>query len=958
MLVEEDGQCVADLGSKDLLEEVCENSRLDSTQLNSTLNPSSTYSSSVQQLPNTFLDTQPQQQQFFQQQQQQHPACVNNQQTIYKNSFCNPGNNFSRSQFHHEGSEKGLHPSPVLNQGSTYYQNFSPLPLPPPPPNSFITPRTQFQGHWRNYPTHQDKNRFSNNGNFNLRARRRVRQRVDAGEPRNSYSSIPGFSFRSSNMFPRPDLCMYKGTMYRGPVYNPHLGYPRFSHLNLVQESHLLAARGGGRAGAGEVWTGDGNGRNGTSSRGFSSETPTDTKINPRPLVEQPSSRTHVHTFSSSLEAVSEKDLSDQGTSETTQTIQSDKNLAENAFLIRDILQSKLAAVSEMMEHSLGGMVLSGPRDFSRPTIPGINNNEFKENTAASIMNHILKVRQEMALNMSKDSDSDRHTESPNHISDSEDKDEPINLQQNGRSSAGSGSDGETSPASPSSEHSAGSAKDQKASRLENIVGGLARSSPLPPQGCKKRKLYQPIQHESMEDDEGREEEREEQDGEEPDLKKRRDGLETQLRTMQDLVKMQHKFISNNDENADPEEKDGELHIDLSREEKRFSHMDEITIEKKINPKSFSGFGHPLLNGSADPLPLPPTSMNANYMDLAKRFLQEQQDKITKDMITKDIVHSTIGRNEIADKLAAISPELEGLADILKSEITTSLTIIVDSIVQRFLTAKRQPLGKFSDDSVNQDKMKTPSGRAPQVRDRATPRTVSNPLSMANPTMFSNTMNTNSQLPISRPSLLSYGADKPLMSSLYNSHLQQSDDEREDEEQDDALNLVVTPKKKRHKVTDTRITPRTVSRLLADQPITSIEQLQKHFNPNHHFVPHGFPKHLADLPRPPFPGLTHSLLPHIPTSLAPDFPFHPFPFHPHLNRPRDLSPPHERARSASPPRDTRPPPPLLHPSMLAVHSPEMNLKGGDERSISRSSSDDLRFDTPGNTGFSLASMSG
>ena len=31
-----------------------------------------------------------------------------------------------------------------------------------------------------------------------LRARRRVRQRVDAGEPRNSYSSIPGFSFRTN----------------------------------------------------------------------------------------------------------------------------------------------------------------------------------------------------------------------------------------------------------------------------------------------------------------------------------------------------------------------------------------------------------------------------------------------------------------------------------------------------------------------------------------------------------------------------------------------------------------------------------------------------------------------------------------------------------------------------------------------------------------------------------------
>ena len=33
-----------------------------------------------------------------------------------------------------------------------------------------------------------------------LRARRRVRQRVDAGEPRNSYSSIPGYSFRSAGV--------------------------------------------------------------------------------------------------------------------------------------------------------------------------------------------------------------------------------------------------------------------------------------------------------------------------------------------------------------------------------------------------------------------------------------------------------------------------------------------------------------------------------------------------------------------------------------------------------------------------------------------------------------------------------------------------------------------------------------------------------------------------------------
>jgi hypothetical protein len=65
-----------------------------------------------------------------------------------------------------------------------------------------------------------------------------------------------------------------------------------------------------------------------------------------------------------------------------------------------------------------------------------------------------------MALNMSKDSDSDRHTDSPTHQSDTDgEKDEmPINLHNGSgdssgrRSAAGSGSDGEHSPASPSSD--------------------------------------------------------------------------------------------------------------------------------------------------------------------------------------------------------------------------------------------------------------------------------------------------------------------------------------------------------------------------------------------------------------------------------------------------------------------------------------------------------------------------
>jgi len=628
--------------------------------------------------------------------------------------------------------------------------------------------------------------------------------------------------------------------------------------------------------------------------------------------------------------------------------------------------------------------VAQGPRDFSQH-MPAINNNEFvKENQHAALISHMLKMQ---ALNMSKDSDSDRHTESPTHSED--EKEEPINLEHNGRSS---GSDGETSPASPSSDAgmSTSSAKDQKASRLENIVGSLGRttSSPLPAQGANKRKLYQPVR-ETTELEETKEVVEEEE--EEPEQKKMKDGIENHIKSMQDqFVRLQEKFHNHNDENADPET--SELHIDTSRiEDNRKAQREEVTIERRVNPKSFRELsGHPLLNGKADPLPIPPTSLNPNYMDLAKRFLQEQQDKMTKEMIMKDIVQSTLARNEIADKLAAISPELDGLADILHSELNTGLSIIVESIVQRFLSSKRQPLGKFSEDVFNhQDRHKTPSGRAPQVRDRSTPRTVANPLSMANPISQPATPNVSNSLVMTSiasqqgpPRMIPFPAsladDKVAqMPSLYplpNNNGQLSEDEREEEsEQDDALNLVVTPKKhKRHKVTDTRITPRTVSRLLGDQP--SMAELQKHFGPTSPFMPPGFPlpKLLEEMPRPPF---HHLPFPTIPTSaghpsLPQQFPFSPFGFPGPLGRPRDFSPPEEpRPRSASPPRDHRPPPPLLHPAILAAQSPDFaHMKHVQEREndrpVSETSSDDLtKFDSKfdrmdfGNSPFSMASMS-
>ena len=952
-------------------------------------------------------------------------------------------------------------PPPPPGQHPAYSAHSAPPPPPPPPHHNFnsacLPGQSQYQaargggggGSYEDVSEDLDT-AGSNNSNssgqnshchqFGLRARRRVRQRVDAGEPRNSYSSIPGFSFRHNMMGRAPPhhgaLDEYSTGFYRGggsagvfsmrgrgrhlpggvpphppphPLapYNTHLPFSRYRQPQHPPPFPLAAAAAVQRAlflgsgGAVSVRTGVTGGRGpagpallpdlsktAETVQTLRDETSAQLDVLP-PLSTPPSTPPLVDKSENTKVKIASSDCVPSETSHhstdrpqlstiTQSNPDFSQNINKNALLIREILSSKLAAVTDMMEQGFGLVATAHNtvRDFSQHSLP-INNNELKDNHAAQIMSHLLKVRQEMALNMSKDSDSDRHTESPGHISDNdiieEDKEEPINLHQNGRTSAGgSGSDGETSPASPSSDagNSTSSAKDQKASRLENIVGGLARStsSPLPPQGCKKRKLYQPVQHDVAED-----ELKENEKMEEPEQKKMKDGLENHIKSMQDqFQKMQEKFYNNhNDENADPE--DAELQIDLSQEEKKLQR-EEITIERRLNTKSFASFpGHPLLNGTAEPLPLPPTTLNPNYMDLAKRFLQEKQDQLTKEMITRDIVDSTIGKNEIADKLKAISPELEGLADILKSELKTSLTIIVDSIVQRFLTQKRQPLSKFSENSMfaGQDsKSKTPSGRAPQVRDRTTPRSVQNPISVSNPISLSNSLVSTNNLIMTgtasaAPPRISFPASdlsaKPALMSLYPSNGQMSEDEKDDEsEQDDALNLTVTPKKKRHKVTDTRITPRTVSRLLGEQP--SMADLQKHFGPGTPFgMPPGF------LPRPPFPGMPGSFLPNIPTSLTPSlnhpaehFPFSPFGFPGPLNRPRDLSPP-SRPRSASPPRDTRPPPPLIHPAILAAHSPDfphhLRQHHEDNTPSSETGSDDLKMEF-GSSPFSLGNMSG
>ena len=374
----------------------------------------------------------------------------------------------------------------------------------------------------------------------------------------------------------------------------------------------------------------------------------------------------------------------------------------------------------------------SGPRDFSRHNNNDLVKDGSASSAAATIMS-LLKVRQEMALNMSMENgaknsssggeEGEEHSSSGPNSPKDVDVDEDVvdrNANTGGDRKHGDNEDG-GSPRSPLSDAglstSSGGDKKSKASRLENLVSlmrGGNSSSPLPGQqagamaggaagqppvnGCKKRKLYQPVQHgdgassgsqdspkgdDQSGDDHADEEEEElvmdHSKEDEPEKKKKREEgaaeesaqvAAAHLRRLQEQ-KMDFGRFMHNDENVDPANRAAQLPSDKTAASAAAAAL------LKQQPK----MTNPFLNG---PPPGLPPHMQFQYMEMARRLMQEQQDKATKEAITKEIISDTITNNsDIAEKLVAISPELKGLADILKTEITSSLAVIIDSIVGR-----------------------------------------------------------------------------------------------------------------------------------------------------------------------------------------------------------------------------------------------------------------------------------
>lgn len=556
---------------------------------------------------------------------------------------------------------------------------------------------------------------------------------------------------------------------------------------------------------------------------------------------------------------------------------------------------------------------------------------------------------------------------------------------------------------SPKSDH--GSAMDLKRARVENIVSTIHSSPAIAQQpqvnGCKKRKLYHPQQHdnsaveryaaglsmglnlhnlmlnEDEEDDEQFHQKRTE-----------KNVLKSQLRSMQEqLAEMQQKYVqlcNRMEQHSETSAEDVDdatsdlVDDDLMREsEKRVKDKNHAqSMLNQMMSKMMSARPmpfNPLLQhmqqqqqNNSEQQHQHPAFSNAAAMYLSQKLLMEQearlqkeaeernhqqqqmmqqqqkqmqekqmQEKAQAEMMAREQQQKSsppqqnAQQKELSERLSMMrapvpvsGSDLEGLADILKTEINSSLSSLVDSIVGRFVHQRRM-MGKQTEAAavaaaeLNKDLM-----MASQILDRKSPRTKSsvpppsgnnavtnnsssstnhnnvmnhhhmaaamnhhqsmlNHQQMAVNGVNNNNNNNNGQRPFVqaqpppnsdpnslnsltqmnpmnlpshvRPSpaaMFQGGPPKQQQpqnqpqnqmnsvaaAALYNSISAMNggsggnpfcmpEPPREPtNEQNEALSLVVTPKKKRHKVTDTRITPRTVSRILAQDALAAAQQ--------------------------------------------------------------------------------------------------------------------------------------
>ncbi|GJQ76709.1 Pros [Trypoxylus dichotomus] len=671
-----------------------------------------------------------------------------------------------------------------------------------------------------------------------LKKTKRTRQRVDAGEPRNSYSSIPNFSSR-------PNFLGGTSNIY-GAIFTQQQQFglfaPGFAPAKMLNE--LLGRQ--------------------------------------------------------KLENADSEEVKFDSVIRCDGSPPSGEQLAHH--MLRDILQGRK---HDLLEHDLRN---------GQDHIINNNNNESKSDAER---NSEVEAAAAMKECLAEAGVGDRQQ--------AELMEEALN-----------GMETESLPSPKVEPASPAKPEDAKKARVENIVSGM-RSSPAPTQvnGCKKRKLYQPQQHDSTAeryiDDE--------EDESEPIRQKRveKNALKSQLRTMQEqLAEMQQKYV--------------QLCTRMEQNSEESQGVEEIPSDSEQSKRSAAPSP---VTTSATPIPQPPQPPPT----LAQQLLMEQEARMAKEAAVTAATATDVQQNNsqvhnkpsenFAERLSIMrnmtptGTDLEGLADALKTEITSSLSNLIDTI----LLDRKSPRTKVSErpqapPPTSNSQMVNGSPNCPPMMSAHTMSSMQKPSEMQiRPPMF--------QPPkppgISQAAL--YGMNHPFCVP-----------KQENPEQNEALSLVVTPKKKRHKVTDTRITPRTVSRILGQDGIgmspASMEptSCSSPRPPPYHQPPPMLPVSLPTSVAIPNPGLHESQV------FSPYSPFFHGPSHGHhMAMPASASPPrmHKMERESPP---IHHPPTLLHPALLAAAqhggSPDyghirgpsggMNMDNGDRSSDCNSG--DISYD--------------
>ena len=675
-----------------------------------------------------------------------------------------------------------------------------------------------------------------------LKKPKRIRTRVDAGEPRNPYSGLSSL----------PNLC---GVSVRPGNTGPNLfsggnqGYCGIPFVNYFNPAPVASARGM----LSELFAGH--------NRPVLPSCPPEDRVTTMGVLDKVTSSS-VHSAEALNSVI--------------------RGPEPDNVLLREILQGRkreLISMEDLESRSLHN-----------------NNNSYK--TSSSELNNddsvdepVVRQRVSLPLGSSVSDDDDRCESEVEET-----------LSQSPR------------PGSPNSDN------DPKKNRLENIVS-VIRSSPTPSStpvnGCKKRKLYLPQQHEARQQQDSAGEDPE--SPHEPDNKARRTEAEDSSESRQDTTD------------------EGGLQIDLSvRSEERSRRSPDAPRTSSPKPPTSSG------SDNAD--------ASQYIIDYAKQLLRSQREAADLNMMKSSEMSDNLEKLHMLRTLSMNNShvtDLEGLADVLKTEITTSLTVIIDTIVNKYIQQRKMILNKQTEaaaaaaEQLHRDIASHLMERSRSPRNKILERGPHNgprmngvppphaPLNLA-PYHQAEGNLSGLNLPHLRPPLYKTphsffpGALPPTSGIVPLGQTSPYAAAPPEPEQEEAMSLVVTPKKKRHKVTDSRLTPRTVGRLLEDiprYPHVPVSMGSGTISPRssptpHHLAPSQPPPRPSAFPQPPPPLLPVSL----PTSVAIPNP---------SLQDTGLLYPSYYGRGATSPVDSRreespashPPPhhhPLLHPALLAA----------------------------------------